>query len=256
LNKVFKMRVIPVPCLQNNYAYLVLASASDATLAVDGVQPNRVLSELEHYPKHQLTTLLTTHHHVDHAGGNMEFHQKKTALQVVGGDERIPAMTQMVRHGDRFNVGSLEVQVLGTACHTRGSVSYYVTEGDEKVVFTGDTLFIGGCGRFFEGIAEEMLQSLDRLATLPGDTKVYCGHEYTLNNLKFALSVDPDNEALREKLQWAQQQSCTVPSTIAEELSFNPFMRTREAALQRAMQLEDPVEMMQKLRDLKDRFQG
>jgi hydroxyacylglutathione hydrolase len=192
----------------------------------------------------------------DHAGGNARLVKKVKDVQVYGGDERIPALTHPVQDGAVFKLGTLEIQALHTPCHTTGHICYYVKGNNERVVFTGDTLFIGGCGRFFEGTAEQMLNSLDKLARLPPDTKVYCGHEYTLSNLAFAHSVDPNNKDLEEKIQFAKHTKCTVPSTIASELTYNPFMRTREIALQKATGQTDPVKVMAVLREMKNNFKG
>ncbi|RKP26245.1 hydroxyacylglutathione hydrolase [Syncephalis pseudoplumigaleata] len=247
------MIVEPVPCLGDNYAYLLVDPATREAAAIDPVTPERVLSALKQYDA-RLTTVLTTHHHSDHSGGNSAIIKELPDLRVVGGDERIPALSYQVADGQEFSVGGLVVRALATPCHTSGHICYYVVDPDAKdeaskrVVFTGDTLFIGGCGRFFEGTAEQMQSSLDKLAQLPGDTRVYCGHEYTLANLKFASTVDPDNAALKA--------SGTIQSTIASELAFNPFMRTSHAALQQATGQTSSVAVMAKLREMKNNFRG
>merc|ERR1712087_82962 len=148
-----------------------------------------------------------------------------------------------------------------TPCHTSGHICYFVTgpSGEEPAVFTGDTLFIGGCGKFFEGTGKEMHAALiEKLSSLPTETKVYCGHEYTVNNLKFAEHVEPDSEAVKSKMAWAKTQRSkeqpTVPSTIAEEMQYNPFMRVRESAVQSHAGMKDPVEVMGFLRKEKDNF--
>ncbi|KAJ1996762.1 Cytoplasmic glyoxalase II [Coemansia thaxteri] len=182
-------------------------------------------------------------------------------LQVYGGDSRIPEMTKQLQDGDEFMLGSLRVRAIQTFGHTTSSICYYIqdpnaTNSDEqRVVFTGDTLFVGGCGRLFEGSPADMYESLNRkLAKLPGDTKVYAGHEYTRSNLAFARSVDPNNAALKEKAEWSASAACTMPSTIAEELATNPFMRVDQPALQQAAGKADPVEVLGAIRQMKDRF--
>ncbi|RKP05871.1 beta-lactamase-like protein [Thamnocephalis sphaerospora] len=251
------MKVVPVKCLSDNYAYLLIDPATQQAAAVDPVQPERVLQAVREH-QCRLTTVLTTHHHADHAGGNEELVKHRTNLHVYGGDARIPAATHSVQDGDTFTVGELQVCVLATPCHTSGHICYYVTdpnaseEQEKRAVFTGDTLFVGGCGRFFEGTATQMLAALDKLGALPTDTRVYCGHEYTRANLQFALAVDADNE----KVRFAESTSCTVPSTIASELACNPFMRTREPALQQATGKQDAVQVMAELREQKNRFRG
>uniref|UniRef100_A0A915N6R3 hydroxyacylglutathione hydrolase n=1 Tax=Meloidogyne javanica TaxID=6303 RepID=A0A915N6R3_MELJA len=154
------------------------------------------------------------------------------------------------------------IRALKTPCHTSTHICYYITDEAEnqKCVFTGDTLFIGGCGRFFEGTAEEMNYALnENLGKLPDDTKVYCGHEYTIKNLEFALSIEPNNPNILSKVEWAKnlrkQNGFTVPSTIGEEKAFNPFMRVNNFGIQEKLgTLYDPIATMQKLRDLKNKF--
>ena len=157
--------------------------------------------------------------------------------------------------GDVFQLGGEDVQVLGVPCHTRGHVAY-LWDGN---LFCGDTLFVAGCGRFFEGEAREMDEALNHVfGSLPGTTKVYCGHEYTVGNLLFARSVEPDNQQVQEKLVWAQQQRAkglsTVPSTLEEEWSYNPFMRVGEPDVQKQVGHDEPVSVMKALRELKNEF--
>ncbi|KAK9723022.1 Cytoplasmic glyoxalase II, variant 2 [Basidiobolus ranarum] len=178
------MKIISIPALQDNYSYLIVDESTNEAIAVDPVEPNKVLDAADK-AKVKLTSVFTTHHHWDHAGGNEELLSQKPELAVYGADNRIAKVTNFVKDNDMFKIGSLNVTCLMTVCHTNGSVSYYVTDGEDKAVFTGDTLFVGGCGRFFEGTPEDMHHSLSNvLALLPKDTKVYCGHEYTKSNLK------------------------------------------------------------------------
>uniref|UniRef100_A0A0N5AIF1 hydroxyacylglutathione hydrolase n=1 Tax=Syphacia muris TaxID=451379 RepID=A0A0N5AIF1_9BILA len=188
---------------------------------------------------------------MDHAGGTKELaemHEGK--LKIYGGDNRIAALTD--------KLGKLNIECLHTPCHTSGHICYYVTRENQKVVFTGDTLFIAGCGRFFEGTAEQMDTALNgELAKLPSDTKVFCGHEYTVDDLKFAKAVEPSNVKVTEKLEWAMKQRSknlpTIPSTIQEELQTNPFMRVRcSKELQEASGSSNPTEVMAALRERKN----
>lgn len=145
----------------------------------------------------------------DHAGGNEELVRKsKNELEVIGGDQRISALTNRVKHGDKFTIGNLRVECLYTPCHTNGHICYYLTaEGQTPAVFTGDTLFVAGCGRFFEGTADQMYSALiGKLGKLPEQTQVFCGHEYTVQNLKFAQHVEKENHEVQEKLKWAIDQ--------------------------------------------------
>lgn len=219
--------------------------------------------------------ILTTHHHWDHAGGNKRFIElaarEGIELRVYGGDERVDALTDRVAHGDTLELagGGLRVRALDTRCHTRGSISY-VTSGEPGSVFTGDTLFPCGCGRFFEGTAAEMHRALmDVLAALPPATLVYPGHEYTLANMAFASHVEPENAVLAAKLARCralrERGEPTVPSTIADELACNPFMRLTEPtvhafALRHSGRPDttrlSPVEVMQALRDAKNSFRA
>ncbi|XP_013387775.1 hydroxyacylglutathione hydrolase, mitochondrial-like isoform X2 [Lingula anatina] len=257
------MKVLLVPALSDNYMYLLVDEVTQECAAVDPVEPKKIL-EAVNKAGVKLTSVLTTHHHWDHAGGNEELVKIASGkLTVYGGDSRIGALTNKVTHGDKFQIGNLNVECLFTPCHTSGHICYFVTgpSGTEPAVFTGDTLFVAGCGKFFEGTAKEMHHALvETLAKLPHETKVYCGHEYTVSNLKFALHVEPNSEAVNSKMAWAQSQRSknepTVPSTIAEELQYNPFMRVTESSVQQHAKKSDSVEVMGFLRREKDNFKG
>ncbi|KAJ2714942.1 Cytoplasmic glyoxalase II [Coemansia spiralis] len=250
------MRIIPVPCLSDNYAYVLVDEAANVAAVVDPVEPGKVLPVVRETGL-ELTTVLTTHHHADHSGGNNEITAAVPGLTVYGGDARIAALTNELNDGDVFVLGSLDVRAIKTRGHTSGSICYYVQDraSDQRAVFTGDTLFVGGCGRLFEGSPEDMHDSLNvKLAALPGDTLVFAGHEYTRANLRFALSIDADNQALQAKAQRCAGLPCTMPSTIAEEKETNPFMRVDQPALQRAANETDPVKVLGAIRQMKDRF--
>ncbi|EXX72543.1 hydroxyacylglutathione hydrolase, mitochondrial isoform X1 [Rhizophagus irregularis DAOM 181602=DAOM 197198] len=248
------MKVIPIPVLQDNYSYLVIDEKTNEAAVVDPAEPEKVLEVVKNQGVN-LKHLITTHHHVDHSGGNTKLVDEKPDLIVYGGDDRIPSVNKIVKDNEEFKIGQIDVKALFTICHTSGSVSFYLQDENDKAVFTGDTLFIGGCGRFFEGTAEQMHNSLNNiLAKLPKDTKVYCGHEYTKSNLKFAASVEPDNEFLKQKIQWANENERTVPSTIGDELEFNPFMRVDKESIKKATSKQSPVEVMAALRELKNKF--
>jgi hydroxyacylglutathione hydrolase len=183
---------------------------------------------------------------------------------VGGKGDHVPAATMEVEDGQVLELGHLQIRVLQTPCHTRGHVLYFVSAPGEQqppCLFSGDTLFIAGCGRFFEGSAQDMFTALCvKVARLPDSTLVYCGHEYTVNNLKFAASVEPDNEDVKRKLEWsmAQRQKGlpTIPSTLAEEKRTNPFMRVHELAVVAITNQSgnDPVAVMKELRARKDAF--
>ncbi|XP_034395900.1 hydroxyacylglutathione hydrolase, mitochondrial isoform X1 [Cyclopterus lumpus] len=255
------MRVELLPALSDNYMYLLIDVESREAAVVDPVEPIKVVEAVR---KHgvKLTTVLTTHHHWDHAGGNEKMLKLMPGLRVYGGDDRVDAITKKVSHSNNIKVGSLNVKCLFTPCHTTGHICYYVTKEtstEPPAVFTGDTLFVAGCGKFFEGTAEQMYKALmDILGCLPPETRVYCGHEYTVSNLKFARHVEPDNEVIQKKLAWAKEKCSngepTIPSTLADEFTFNPFMRVKEKSVQEHVQQTTPIETMRSLRKEKDVF--
>ncbi|CAG9534115.1 unnamed protein product [Cercopithifilaria johnstoni] len=255
-----KMKVIPIPALSDNYMYLLIDEKTNNAAIVDPVNLKGINKAVKETGV-KLTSSLITHHHWDHAGAAKELSDEYRELFIYGGDDRITSVTNKVGNGDVFKIGELDVKCICTPCHTTGSICYYVTDGNgDKVVFTGDTLFIGGCGRFFEGNAADMDSALnEKLGNLPNDTKIYCGHEYTVDNLKFAHSVEPKNDEITKKLVWAEEQrkagKYTVPSTIEEEKRFNPFMRVRVSdELRNVTKSADPISVMAKIRTMKNNF--
>ncbi|GIX84215.1 hydroxyacylglutathione hydrolase, mitochondrial [Caerostris darwini] len=256
------MKVRIIPALDDNFMYLIIDENSGKAAVVDPVNPKSVLNVVEE-ENADLTTVLTTHHHWDHAGGNVDLLCMKNNLKVAGGDSNIGGLTDKVTHGDSLQVGGLRITCLLTPCHTRGHICYFVEDesGGPPAVFTGDTLFSAGCGKFFEGTAEQMYEALVKiLGNLPDSTRVYCGHEYTANNLLYASHVEPDNPVIKSKLEWAKSKKLsgepTVPSTIGDEKTFNPFMRVKEAAVQKHAGSTDPVSVMEFLRNEKNHFSG
>lgn len=234
------MEVHILPALADNYMYLLVDEATGEAAVVDPVEPEKVLVAVQQ-KNVRLSTILTTHHHWDHAGGNEAMVAAAgRGLRVIGGDDRIPGLNHTVRDGDSLTLGSLRIQCIATPCHTTGHICYYVrsnSESSDPAVFTGDTLFIAGCGKFFEGTAEQMHSALiHKLSALPNNTRVYCGHEYTANNLKFARTIEPENQDLVSKIEWTTAKRAlnepTVPSTIGQEKLFNPFMRVSVASVQ------------------------
>lgn len=234
--------VYPIPILEDNYCYLVTsppppsAPSSTPCFLVDPAEPTKVHAFLESFAAEHTTTLnvthiLTTHHHWDHAGGNelmLSLLGLSLGCAVVGGaPDSCAACTHPVADGQVLPLNSYSCRALITPGHTRGHACYHVTggSGDAGAVFTGDCLFVGGCGKLFEGTAADMCGSLARLAALPGACEVFCGHEYTRGNYAFAASVEPGNGRLRERAEWAAGRDRTVPSTVAEELRSNVFVR-------------------------------
>ncbi|CAH9090650.1 unnamed protein product [Cuscuta epithymum] len=258
------MKILHIPCLEDNYSYLIIDESTKEAAAVDPVEPQKVLRVAEENGV-DLKLVLTTHHHWDHAGGNDKLKQLVPGIKVYGGStDNVQGCTNKVENGDRIFLGTnTNIIALHTPCHTKGHISYYVTdkEADEPAVFTGDTLFVAGCGKFFEGTASQMYQSLCvTLNSLPKPTRVYCGHEYTVKNLQFALTIEPDNAKTVQKLSWAQSQRKsglpTVPSTIEEELDTNPFMRVDNPEVQEKVGSKSPVEAMKEIRQRKDNWKG
>ncbi|KAK3022371.1 hypothetical protein RJ639_047345 [Escallonia herrerae] len=244
--------------------FKIIDEATKEGAVVDPVEPEKVLQVASENGV-DLKLVLTTHHHWDHAGGNEKIKEMVPGIKVYGGSvDNVKGCTNMVENGDKLSVGAeITVLALHTPCHTKGHISYHVTakEEEDPAVFTGDTLFIAGCGKFFEGTAEQMYQSLCvTLASLPKTTQVYCGHEYTVKNLQFALTVEPDNAAIARKLSWAQHQRKsdlpTVPSTIGEELETNPFMRVDLPEIQGIVGQKSPVEALREIRQRKDKWRG
>jgi len=220
------MRIVQIPLLRDNYGYLVQCRQTNTTAIIDPSEADPVWQRAEQ-EKVSLTTILNTHHHRDHTGGN-EGLLAKQQLKVYGHKsdrERIPGLTDAIEEGDEIQIGSLKAKVFFIPGHTTGHVAYLFG----NALFCGDTLFTAGCGRLFEGTAEQMYANMQRIAALPGDVRIYCGHEYTLANGRFAEHAEPDNLAVRERLAQVKslrdQGKITLSTTVAEERETNPFVR-------------------------------
>lgn len=246
------------PCLSDNFGVLVHDPDTGITASIDAPEAGRIEAAREEagWP---LTHILVTHHHADHTGGIAEL-KEATGCKVVGPRveaARIPALDQPVAGGDVIKLGSLEVRVIDTPGHTKGHVSYWIPAA--RVVFVGDTLFSLGCGRLLEGDARMMWASLSKLMALPPETQFYCGHEYTLANARFALTIDPDNPALKQRLKDVEALRAagkpTLPSTIGAELAANPFLRAADPGIRKRLGLEGRAdwEVFAEIRARKDR---
>lgn len=254
------MRIVPLPCLQDNYAYLVVSDAGHAAI-VDASEAGPVRDALR---KEGLAAraIWSTHHHWDHVGGNEALAQE-LGLEVVAhvsDRARVPALTRTVETGDFVELDEIKARCIHVPGHTLGAVAYFI-DGPEPAVFTGDTLFCAGCGRLFEGTAEQMQASLARIARLPAKTRVYCGHEYTENNLRFAASLEPSNPDVigaRERAHGLRATGApTVGTTLEEELRVNPFLRVRSPEIRAALHIPaeaDDVRAFAAIRTAKDEF--
>ncbi|KAK9460658.1 beta-lactamase-like protein [Lipomyces oligophaga] len=242
----------------DNYAYLVTDDATKETLVIDPAEPDEVLpviKDLESKGAIKLTGIVNTHHHYDHSGGNNKMHQEYPSLPIIAGFNS-PQVTKTPENSTTFALGTgIKITALHTPCHTQDSICYLFEDGTDRAVFTGDTLFICGSGRFFEGTPKEMDVALNTvLAGLPDDTKVYPGHEYTASNVKFAKSV-LDNEALAALDAFTKANEVTTGKfTIGDEKKYNPFMMVTDPAIKKAVGKEDRVDVMKRLRELKNSF--
>lgn len=253
------LEILTIPCLSDNYAYLLHNAASGETAAVDVPEAAPLLEVLADRGW-TLTTILITHHHADHVQGLADLLAQHPA-QVIGAEadaHRLPPLDVTAMDGDMLNICGAPVQVLEVPGHTIGHIAFHFPQSG--AVFTADSLMALGCGRLFEGTPAQMHGSLSRLAALPAETIVYSGHEYTQANAKFALTIDPDNPDLISRAEAVSKaRECgapTVPSTLAEELATNPFLRAGETAIQQKLGMAgaDPVAVFAEIRARKDRF--
>lgn len=252
-----------MPALSDNYIFLLHDPQRQQAAVVDPAEAVPVLQELERLGA-TLVAIFNTHHHSDHVGGNTPLLQRFPQATVYGGEEdrgRIPGQQVFLQEGDRVVFGDREATVYFVPGHTRAHIAYYFPpeqSGETGELFCGDTLFAGGCGRLFEGTPSQMVSSLQKLRSLPDDTRVWCAHEYTLKNLQFAHAVDRHNHALKDRLDAVealrQQSQPTVPSHLGLEKFTNPFLRWDEPSLQAAMQSHDPIQTFARLRGKKDQW--
>lgn len=249
-------------CLNDNFGLLVHDSRTGATASVDAPDGAAIAAEAERRGW-TLTHLLITHHHFDHIQGAETLKARFPRMKIIGAAadaHRLPSLDQAVAGGDEISVGAARARVIATPGHTTGHVAYYFP--DDEIVFVGDTLFSLGCGRVFEGTTDEMRLSLETLANLPRETLIYCGHEYTQANGRFAVTVDPENPVLRDRVQQVAELRAagkfTLPTTIAFENAANPFLRVEDQEVKKAMGMEgaDPFAVFAEMRERKNRFAG
>jgi hydroxyacylglutathione hydrolase len=257
------MEIKRIPVLSDNYIFVLWDPQQKIAAVVDPAVAKPVIEYLQSIDA-KLITIFNTHHHGDHVGGNQQLVKQFPDLCVYGGAEdrgRIPQQQVYLAEGDTVKFADRIAQVFFVPGHTRAHIAYYFppTGADETgELFCGDTIFAGGCGRLFEGTPAQMLNSIAKLRQLPDQTRVWCAHEYTLSNLKFALTVDPDNRDLvarYQKVQQARSQGlATIPSLLGEEKQTNPFLRWDVPALQAAAKINEPVRVFARIRGMKDQF--
>ncbi|MGE5537501.1 MAG: hydroxyacylglutathione hydrolase [Gemmatimonas sp.] len=248
-----------IPALKDNYLWLAVEPEAAAVAIVDPAEAAPVREALDGLGL-RLTHILNTHHHRDHTGANLEL-KDEFGLTVIGpraDRDRIPGIDIAVGDGDRIRLGRCEAQVFDVPGHTRGHIAYWFADSD--ALFCGDTLFALGCGRLFEGTPQQMWSSLSKFRALPDSTRVYCAHEYTLSNARFALTVDGGNAALQARAaavaKAREANQPTVPSTLGEERATNPFLRADRPELASAVGLSgaDPATVFGAIRARKDSF--
>mgnify|MGYP006143055109 CR=1 FL=1 len=239
------MNIEIIKCLQDNYSYIIIDEINQNACVVDPSEAKPIINFIENR-KINLKYILNTHHHYDHVGGNLEL-KKKYNSNIVGfkGDEdRIPGVDILVEDNQIWQKDNFEAKIFHIPGHTTGHIAYYFSK--EKIIFTGDTLFSLGCGRIFEGTNEQMFNSLEKIKKLPKDTKIYCGHEYTLENSNFCIANDPQNLKLKDKIinikRKLEKELPTVPTILDDEIQCNIFLKAKD------------VQSFSKLRDLKDKF--
>ncbi|NJK57660.1 MAG: hydroxyacylglutathione hydrolase [Pleurocapsa sp. SU_5_0] len=257
------MEIKRIPVLPDNYIFVLWDPQQKIAAVVDPAVAKPVIEYLQSIDA-QLVAIFNTHHHGDHVGGNKQLVKQFPDLCVYGGVEdrgRIPQQQVYLEEGDIVKFADRIAQVFFVPGHTRAHIAYYfppIGADETGELFCGDTIFAGGCGRLFEGTPAQMLNSLAKLRQLPDQTRVWCAHEYTLSNLKFALTVDPDNRDLEtryQKVQQARSQGlATIPSLLGEEKQTNPFLRWDTPAIQATAKINEPVRVFGRIRGMKDQF--
>ena len=253
-----KLEIHQFPCLSDNYGVLLHDAERGVTASIDAPDAKAVAAALK-AKGWKLTHILTTHHHADHTDGNLAL-KKDTGCSITGprGEAaKIPGIDKAVGEGDTFSFGAHEVRVLETPGHTAGHITYWIPSAE--VALVGDTLFAIGCGRVIEGNPQMMWNSLEKLMRLPKETSVYCGHEYTQSNAKFALTIEPENAALQKRAKEVDQLRAggkpTLPTTIGLELDTNPFLRPHVPAIRKRLDMEGKAdwEVFGEIRERKNR---
>ncbi|KAM7465271.1 hypothetical protein LguiB_012833 [Lonicera macranthoides] len=259
-NMSSSLQIELVPCLNDNYAYLLYDMDTGTVGVVDPSESAPIIDVLSKKNRN-LTYILNTHHLIDHTGGNMELKERYGA-KVIGSvvdKDRIPGIDIVLNDGDKWMFAGHEVLIIGTPGPTKGHISFYFSGSGS--IFTGDALFSLSCGNLIEGSPEEMHSSLKKISTLPDDTNIYCGHEYTLSNSKFAMSIEPGNEALKSyasHLAHLRNKGVpTIPTTVKKEKSCNPFLRTSSTEIRQSLKIPTVAtdeQVLATIREAKDKF--
>jgi len=258
------LKIDALPAFTDNYIWLLQDLETHRCTAVDPGDAGPVQDWMDAHPQWQLSDILVTHHHHDHVGGVEQLKARYGAKVYGPANEKIPARDEALSDGQRIRTLGIELRVIEVPGHTSGHIAYFHDDPQQPWLLSGDTLFAAGCGRLFEGTAAQMFASLQALSALPEATLIYCTHEYTLSNLRFAVAVEPRNAKLAERLkavtQLRDRQCITLPSDLRTELDTNPFLRTAEPAVavaasrQSGQQLASPEDVFAALRAWKDRF--
>ena len=253
------IEVFQLPAFEDNYLFVIRDLATAQVAAIDPGDAE-VISRFLDEQNWTLNFILNTHHHWDHSGGNLDLKSKYNCA-IYGSEydkDRIPGLDHTLKDGDTFSMGGSQASVFFTPGHTTGHIVYWFE--DSGCLFCGDTLFSMGCGRLFEGTPEQMTNSLGKIKKLPEKTKIYCAHEYTENNLQFALSVENENPHLHKRSQIVSElrskNQPTIPTTVKDELETNPFLRLDSPIIRKNLKMQNnpAAEILKKLRDLKDQF--
>ena len=257
------MNIERIPVLNDNYLFLLWDEAQRVAAVVDPAEAEPILGKLQELDL-ELVAIFNTHHHGDHVGGNKSLVREFPRLCVYGGEQdrgRIPGQQIFLQEGDLVSFAGREATVYFIPGHTRGHIAYYFpsqSSAEAGELFCGDTIFAGGCGRLFEGTPAQMVESIGKLRQLPDDTRVWCAHEYTLSNLKFAITIEPDNLQLQTRFEQVKRDRAkdipTVPSLLGLEKQTNPFLRWDSPVIQSVAGLSDPARVFGKIRGMKDLF--
>jgi hydroxyacylglutathione hydrolase len=253
------LEIIQLSVLTDNYIYIVHEPDLKQTAVIDPAVATPVLDALKN-KGWSLDYIFNTHHHSDHVGANLEL-KEQTGCQIFASYSdrlRIPGIDKQLNHGDEVKLGNHIANVMAVPGHTLGHIVYHFPK--DHVLFCGDTLFSMGCGRLFEGTAEQMWDSLQKIKKLPKQTKIYCAHEYTQSNGQFALTIDPDNQQLQQRMvkvdRLRAKSKATLPTTLDQELETNPFLREDDPAIKKNLGMTDKqaCDVFRKIRELKDHF--